>query len=159
VKRFELNQEIDSIKILFSKSSLFNEDPESLVNWSKFICIIISGFVENTIKVIFNDYVNGTSHGGTNKFAASKISKINNPKFEAVCQLVGSFNPQWREELMLHDLSRDNKLSNSLNAVMIQRHQIAHGKYKSSDITRMRLTDYFSNVVLLLEYLEDKFYL
>ena len=75
---------------------------------------------------------------------------IQNPKAQRFVETAKAFNPQWGEDL--ESFLNDSGRKDAIDAVISNRHQIAHGRY--SGITLVRVKDYLENCVQVIEFIE-----
>src|SRR4051812_14143455 len=88
-------QRIDS---LFQKAKSMNEDPELLAHWSRYLCVLVSGFVEASIRHIFSEYSNKKSSQNIANFVSNRLRDFINPKMEKILDLIGEFNQESRKK-------------------------------------------------------------
>jgi hypothetical protein len=110
--------------LLFENIKNFKGDEEISSLLSKHLCILVSGYLENSIRDIIYDYAKTKSHQNIANFVSVKLKRIGNPKIEAILQLVGSFNSDWRDTV---EKQLDDELKEAVNSIVRNRNQIAHG--------------------------------
>lgn len=128
------------------------EDEELQSHWARYLCVLVSGFVENSMKILINSYVNKMSHPTISNFVGSSIRGFANLNDEKIKQIIGSFNREWREELS-DNLSEEYK--EAIDAVVSNRNNIVHGK--NVDITYHRLKPYYLKIWQLISIIHDKY--
>lgn len=128
----------------------FSGDPytESLLAY--YLCISISGFLENCVREVFLDYSSTRTKGHTKTYVASKLQKFPNPTFENICGLAKEFNDQWNTDFKAQI---SPQIRDSLRTVNINRNNIVHGG--SSTITLRQLTTHYNDIVQLVDNLEQ----
>jgi len=125
------NQKIVSHKqkldALFAKTKDLNSDAELIAHWSRYLCVLVSGFV-------------------------AKLKIFTNAKTNKILDLVAEFGNDFREELakVLTD-----ELKDSVDSVVSNRHLIAHGQDVGIGIATIK--KYYSSVVTAVEELEKQF--
>jgi hypothetical protein len=46
---------------LFDKVEALDNDPELIAHWSRYLCVLVSGFIEASLRTILTDYVSARS--------------------------------------------------------------------------------------------------
>jgi hypothetical protein len=134
-------------------------DPRSLANTeiggdlSRYLCVRVSGFLEQAVAVILREYCSRGSWGGAQRFAHSWLDKSPNLSADALVKLVSRFDSSWASELQ-EFLNIDERAS-SLNALMGIRNDIAHGK--NQGVSRERVWEYYELADRVVEWMLDKF--
>lgn len=150
----ELIKQRKRIVDLVSRASrLFEPDDEILSEIAKYGCVLCSGFLENSISLIFSEFVKSNIHNQpiinyTNKC----LSKIQNPKKGIFIELVKTFNFEWSNEL--EEFINQEERGASINYIITERHRIVHGE--NSNITVSSLLEHFSKAIEVVEFIENK---
>ena len=120
-------------------------------HWARYVCILSAGYVENSVRFIYGQYVSKNSYNrAVIRYAKKQLDGVQNPRPEKLVQIAASFDDKWGRDLETH-LSQDNR-SDALNAIMSNRHLIAHGR--SSNITVGQISLYLRKVVEVVEFME-----
>ena len=85
-------------------------------------------------------------------YVESTLSKVQNPKARKFLQIAGGFNKTWEDSLGVFLASEGRK--EAIDAIMANRHLIAHGK--DSGITLARIKEYLSKSVQVIEFIEEQ---
>jgi len=152
MKIAELSRQAQLINDLFLKARTLNHDVELLSHWAKYVCILISGFLENAIHLIYAEYIKNGSNENVRRFAIRQIERIQNPRANRFIEVTGFFNEDWG--IKLQQYLDDDGRKEAINTVIDNRHLIAHGK--SSNISLAPLSDYFKKIIKVCEYLENQ---
>lgn len=124
---------------------------EMQAHWARYLCVLTSGFVENVVRVVFGEYVRRRSYSQpVVRYTTKQLDGIQNPRSDRLVQVAAAFDPNWGRELEAF-LSQSYR-SDAINAIMANRHLIAHGK--SSNITLGQVTLYLGKIVEVAEFLE-----
>ena len=151
MKNQEVARQIQRLQSLISKvREASNDDFALQAHWARYLCILVSGFVENGLKEIYSEFINSKAAKPIADYAISYLSRLQNPKAEKVMELVGSFRQEWRTELETFLTSDGRK--DAIDSIMNNRNQIAHGS--DVGITIVRVSNYFNKIVSVLEFLE-----
>lgn len=149
----EITRQVQRLDTLFNKvAEATNNDFDLQSHWARYLCIMVAGLVENGLKEIFTKYIENKSAKPIVKYSLAQLSKLNNPKAEKVCELVGSFKSEWRHdlEIYLNELGR----SDAIDSIMNNRNQLSHGKDVGVSIVSVK--GYFKKIVDVLEFIELK---
>jgi hypothetical protein len=101
------------------------EDDEVKANLSKYLCVLTSGFIEESIKIIIRDYVVNRTTNQINNHINSIAKKQTNFDVEKIGTYLNSFDPKWKNDL---DKNLSNEEKDAINSILANRNQIAHGK-------------------------------
>lgn len=138
------------IETVFARASKLDSDPELLADQAKYLCVLVSGYIEKALSEIVIEHARRNSSPSVQRFVENNTKNFTNANSEKVLQLLGSFNPDWRHELesILVDENKD-----SFDSVISLRHQIAHGS--SVGLTYVRIKKYFDAIIYVIEYIQN----
>lgn len=140
-----ISAEIESyrklLKHLFGKVKLLSEDPELQSHWARYLCILVSGYIEVSVRAIYADYARTKAVPNIANFIENHLKGFQNPNMDKILELSRRFNPEWSEFLQA---ATEGELKDSVDSVVAVRNQIAHGK--SVGITYARISRYYSDV-------------
>ena len=141
------------LKATFSRiESLSIEDLETRSDFARYLCVLVSGFVETAVSELAIEYCKMCSSPAVSNYVQSQLTHLQNVKAERLLQLVGSFNPQWRTELEVYI---DGSRKDALDSVVDLRNKIAHGE--SVSVTYIRIKEYYKNIDEIIDFLEVRF--
>ena len=129
------------IERMFKQAKLLDSNPEFLAHWARYLCVLVSGYLEISIRTIYQQYARTNSNPKVAQFVEKRLKGFQNPKMEKIVQLAYSFSPEWG--LSLENSVKD-KTSDAINSVVANRNQIAHGVQVG--ITIGNLQDYYLEV-------------
>jgi hypothetical protein len=124
-------------------------DPELKSHWCRYLCVLVCGFLENSVEICLYEYARRRCDELTTNFVSAKLQGFQNPRMGPILELLGSFNPEWKNSL---EKATEGQLSDSVNSIVGNRNKIAHGE--SVSLSLNSLTDYYKNalkVVVLLQ--------
>lgn len=143
-----IHQQRQRLDNLFDAARGFTDD-ELRSHWSKYLCVLVSGFLENSVEMCFGEYTRRRSEPPVANYVTSQLQGFQNPKMEKILQLVECFNPEWKTQL---EAATQGKLSDSVNSIVGNRHRIAHGQSVALSMGSLRAYyDDAKAVVALLE--------
>ncbi|WCL51471.1 HEPN domain-containing protein [Leptospira sp. GIMC2001] len=116
-------------------------DEEILSHWSRYICILVSGYIEESIKNIVYEYVENKSSPILSNYINNSISKVTNLNCEKIEKILNGFNKVWAEDFK-EKVKEEKKTA--IDSIVATRNQIAHGKNVS--ITFPRVKTYYEDV-------------
>ena len=99
-------QRIDN---LFKKVALF-EELEIKSEWSKYLCILVSGFIEESLRVLLEKYCENKASANIQKFVGKKIDDITNCKTEKIKRILLEFSSDWANEFT-------NKINDQIKSI------------------------------------------
>lgn len=149
----ELTRQLQKLRALAKKagdSSL--EDLELLAHWARYLCVLVAGFVENSLEGVLSEFVTASSSRTVARFANSRLANIQNPKAQRFIDVVGAFDSSWREEL--ETFLAENGRKDAIDSIMSNRHLIAHGG--NSGITLARVNQYLDKCVEVIDFIEGQ---
>jgi hypothetical protein len=140
---------------LFKKGAFFTE-PEIQSEWSKYLCILVSGFIEESLRVLLEKYCENKASPNIQKFITKQIGNITNCKTDRIRQILGEFSLNWESKFtnkIREESKIDGEIKNAIDSVIINRHKIAHGK--SIGMSYSNISDYYNHVEKAVEILEE----
>ncbi len=146
-----LLQEKNSIDILLYRIKYFTGNPYDKALLTYYLCIRISGFIENCVRIIFSNYSQPPrSKDSVETFIMNKLKILPNLHFGKILGLISCFNNQWAKRLK-SQISK-NEIA-SLESIILNRNNLAHGG--TSPLTLTDLEQYYLDVLSLLTKLES----
>lgn len=133
-------------------STLPYDDLEIRSDFARYLCILVSGFIENAVKILATEYCRARSQPPVGNYAGSQLGRLRNLNSERLGQVLGSFERAWRDEFV-NFLEGPRK--DALDSVLSLRNQIAHGE--SVGLTYVRMQEYYSRVKEIVSFLDNRF--
>jgi hypothetical protein len=151
MRHLELVRQSRRISELFAKTSVAStEDLELQAHWAKYLCILISGLLENSVELLYSEYTRQTSDPAVHRFVTKQLERVLNPNDEALLKVAGSFRKDWRDELEAF-MEVDGR-KEAINGIINTRNQVAHGR--DSGISLVNLKDYYRRVISVVDFIE-----
>lgn len=132
-------------------TALPDESLELRADFAAYLCVRISGFVEDSVHHLYAELARAKSIPVVANFASSQLGRVQNLNAERLCKLVGRFDPGWREELEGY---LDGPRKDALDGLVANRNRIAHGEWVGVTVTRM--SDDFDRAVEVVDFLEGQ---
>lgn len=145
---FRIQAQITSIDSLFTIADKI-QDEEIQGHFSKYLCIKTSGLLENYFKSQIGDYVDSSSPKPTASFVKSKFKTFTNINYDKIYKLFETFSNEWSTTF---ESQMTDDLKSSLNAVISNRNNIAHGNNDSITFRNMKL--HYQNLKKILTILD-----
>jgi hypothetical protein len=127
-------------------------DLELQSHWAKYLCVLVAGYTESALHLLYASYVDKCTPVPVAKFATQKIKELQNPRPNRFVEVARAFKEDWGAKLE-EFIALDGR-HEAINAIMTARHLIAHGK--SSDISVHRVSEYFDKSVKVAEFIESQ---
>jgi hypothetical protein len=151
MNNFNLYRKLQTLQNLYDKvKDISDNDIEMTSHWAKYLCVLSAGFLESSLTEIYIDYSIKCSNSKVANFARSSLSRIHNPNTETFFQITNSFCETWGVQLT--NYLDDNGRKEAINAIMKNRHKIAHGE--KSDIGYHQLKSYFNKAIEVVDFIE-----
>ncbi len=146
-----LKNQLDELYIRADPRSI--SDPEIAGDLARYLCIRVSGYLEQATAIILRNYCEKNSYGDVQKFAMSWLDRTPNLSSDAMLNLVGKFNRSASDELK--GFLEIEERGSSLNSLIGIRNDIAHGR--NQGLSRTQAWQYFEVAELVIEWLLSKF--
>ena len=143
------------IDALFAKISLIS-NPADQSEWSKYLCILVSGYIEESLRVLLEQYSKNHSSSHIQNFVSKEIKSITNCKTSKIESILSQFSPAWKDyfiDQMSSKSAKSDEIKNSINSIIANRHQIAHGK--NVNLSYSSVSNYYKNVKKAVDILEN----
>lgn len=148
----EISRHKDRIDGLFELGRGPNFDGTVAAHWSRYLCVLISGFLEDSVRTILIDYATRRAQPSCARFIIGRVREFSNAKMNKILDLIGEFDGEARAEL---ERFVERRLKDSVDSIVNNRHQIAHGR--SAGIGLAELRDYYRSVVRVIDEIERRF--
>ncbi len=118
---------------------------------AKYLCVVVSGFLETSIQDIYTDYAQNKSHVNVTNFVSRKLAQFRSPKMGNLLTLTACFSGPWQKDL--EQYCKD-EIEGAVNSLVESRHKIGHGK--DVTITFSRVKAYYASALKLLKHIEEQ---
>lgn len=150
----QLNKQYNQImKLIDDTRESCGDNIELQGHWGKYICVLSAGFLENAISEVYIPLLTSSASPAVSNFAQKSLGKIQNPKASKFIEIATSFKKEWGEELE-NFLNTEDNLKHSIDSIMANRHQIAHGKNTSISVVKVK--GYLMNSVKIIRFIENQ---
>lgn len=149
----ELSRQHQRLRSLIGEAAEFDAAKfELAAHWGRYLCVLVSGFLENAIGEIYSEYARRCANQNVATFVQSAVLKVQNPKSTKFVEVARGFNKAWADDLEAF-LSQDGR-KEAIDAIIANRHAIAHGG--TTGITVGRVSEYLDKCVAVIEFLEGQ---
>ncbi len=153
MKNREINRQLQALNDLLKKTDEATKGSLELQShWAKYVCILSSGLIENSLKEVYSEFVKNASSQPVANYTCSILKKVQNPKATRFVETARMFKVEWANELECH--MEEEGRADAINSIMSNRHLIAHGK--SSGITLTRVKEYLGKAIEVIEFIEEQ---
>ncbi len=135
---------------LFDQVKEFTDNSELQAQWSRYLCILVAGFIEKSLQEILYKYTNDKAAPNVANYVYSRLKRFTNPNMEDILTLLGAFQTTWRSET---ESVAEGKLKTHVDSVMALRNLIAHGE--NTGISYTRIKEYYQSILRLVEHIES----
>jgi hypothetical protein len=146
-----LSIEREKINRIYTLVDDFEGDDEIKSHLVKYLCILSNGHIEESLRIIYSQYVDNKSHKHVTHYVARDLDGFMNPNIEKILNLAGKFSPNWRKEL---DKNITDEMKKSINSIVYIKNSLAHGR--NASISYMNLKKYWENTIKVLDLIEDQ---
>ena len=134
---------------LFAQISAFSGDAELQSQWARYLCVLVSGFLEVSICAIYNQFARQKASPYVANYVESELRYFQNPKMSKIVELTRAFNPQWASEL---ETVAEEEMKTAVDSIVANRNQIAHGE--DVGITYTRIKNYYERAIKVVDLIE-----
>lgn len=130
-------------------------DPQATqlrAEYARYLCVRTSGLIEASVRRIFSQYSITKASPAVGRYAAANVERLQNVSSDKVFQLVGAFDPAWREALEAFVVG---ERKDAIDSIVANRNAISHGN--PTGITFATVRRYYELVVEVLDYLEAEY--
>ncbi|MEM8639476.1 MAG: HEPN domain-containing protein [Cyanobacteria bacterium P01_G01_bin.54] len=126
-------------------------DKENLKNeLSRYICIRISGLIEQTVRGFYEEYAASKSSPNVSRYVSRKMKSFQNPDIKKVIDLARDFSEDWEAEIS--DL--DDEIKDAVTSIVTVRHSVAHGGEQGMTLSKAK--DYYRRVLKFLDVIQQQ---
>lgn len=140
----EIENQENNLQRLFKKAdnlkNLDGFDTEVRAQFTWYLCVRTSGYIEISIKVILHEYAKSYADSYTANYVSSQLKFSRNPKKQQIAELLGKFSPSWKDSF---NQQTKGNIGESLDSIVNNRNAIAHGN--NVNLTFSELERYFND--------------
>lgn len=145
-RAYQFKQKIDNI---FSLTKIIVDD-ETKSALSKYLCILVSGYIELNLKEIILEYATTKSSPTIQNYIEFSIQNMTNLKTSKIIENLKRFNLDWGTQL---EDKINSEQKDAIDAIVANRNNIAHGK--DVGISYSRIGDYYNRTQEVIKIIEE----
>ncbi len=126
------------------------QDDEIKAHMSKYFCIKMSGYLENTIKILVANYSEKSSPQAISAYVQNSLKTTTNLSEDKLINLLKKFNDDWA--VSFTEKINEQQIE-SLNSIISNRNSIAHGQ--QDNISYQIISQYFSDIKQIIGILKE----
>lgn len=131
------------------ESSKNIDDEEIKSHYARYLCVLTSGYLEESVKIIIGNYVSNRTPPAILNYVNSTTSNLTNLKTEKIINFLNTFDSKWKDEFEII-LTEEEK--DSIDSVVANRHQIAHGK--NVGVSYVNIKEWYKNIKNVVEKID-----
>lgn len=148
----EANQHKDRLDDLFKQVSEVS-DINLQGHWARYLCVLVSGFIEVSIRAILTEYAKSRADTSVANYVIRDLHRFRNPNMERILQTLGAFNPAWSDNVRART-EAEYELKAAIDTIIANRNGIAHGE--NVGITYTTIRNHYRNAVSVIEIIEEQ---
>jgi hypothetical protein len=94
-------------------------------HWARYTCVVMSGFLEDSIKIVLSRYAEERSPRTVADYVSAQLYFFQNANTDEIGRLLKKFSAEWNKEFQAF-LSEERKAA--VNSIVGNRHRVAHGQ-------------------------------
>jgi hypothetical protein len=144
----EVDRQRRQLDATFKRASGLGADAELLSDFARYLCVLVSGFLEQAVIELLIEYLRRHSDTRVQQYGEQRLRSLTNLKVQRLIDVLGNFDPDWRRDLetFLVDEYKD-----AVNSIVDLRNSISHGRY--AGVTMSRVQDYYARIVVVVDHL------
>lgn len=151
IKIVQHKQKLDA---LFSQASTIT-DMKMQGEWAKYLCVLASGYLENSLRILILEYISNNSSQKVQRFNDPQISNLTNCKHGKIVKILEQFDVSWSTTYIAEIEAKSkitDEIKDSIDSLVQNRHDIAHGK--SVGIGYVRVKTYYEKAHTAVEIID-----
>ena len=132
--RAEVNRQRQQLDTTFSRASGLGADAELLSDFARYLCVLVSGFVEQATIELLIEYVRTHSDPRILRHVERSARHLTNLKTHRLIDVIGALDPEWRSELEMFIV---DEYKDALDGIVDLRNSVAHGRYVGVTLSRV----------------------
>lgn len=145
---YRVRNKMSSLDALYNTADQIS-DEEIQAHFAKYLCVKSSGLFESYMKSQIGDYADACCSRQSSTFIRNKIKHFTNIDYKKLSSFLSSFSNDW---LIQFDNELTPELKSSLNAIISNRNNIAHGNNDS--ITFLTMKQHYQNLKKIMDILD-----
>ena len=146
--RAEVERLKQQLAATFARATGIEGDLELLSDFARYLCVLISGFLEQAVIELVREYVRFHAQPAVQRHVELRLRRFQNAKADRLIELLGSFNPDWRADLECYLV---DERKDAVDSIVDLRNTISHGRFVG--ITMSRARGYYGRVKNVVDHI------
>ena len=125
-------------------------EAELLSDFARYLCILVSGFLEQAVIELVLEYVRTHSQPSIHRHIDQRLRRFTNAKTQRLLELLGSFDSDWRQDLEKFIV---DEYKDAVDGIVDLRNTISHGRF--AGITFIRVQNYYARIKDVVDHIAD----
>ena len=148
--RAEVARQQRQLDTTFSRAGDLHADVELLSDFARYLCVLVSGYVERTTIELLIEYARTHSDRRIQLHMERSVRQATNLNAQRLIDVVGAFDPVWRSELEKFAV---DEYKDALDGIVGLRNRVAHGLYVG--VTYSQAHEYYIRVKKIIDRVAD----
>lgn len=149
--RAEVERRRRQLDTTFARARGLDAGAELLSDFARYLCILVSGFLEQATIELLLEYVRTHSDPRIQRHVERRVRRLSNLKTQRLIDAVGSFDPEWRNDLETFIV---DEYKDALDGIVDLRNTVAHGR-DASGVTLSRVDGYYARIKTIIDRVAD----
>ena len=144
--RAEVDRQRQHLDTTFSRARGLIADAELLSDFARYLCVLVSGFVEQATIELLLEYIRTHSDPRLQRYMERRVRHLTNLKTQRLIDEIGALDPEWRSilEAFIVDEYKD-----ALDGIVDLRNSVSHGRHVG--VTLSRVSEYYARVTTIID--------
>ena len=138
------------LDITFSRARGLAAAPELHSDFARYLCIRVSGFVEQATIALLIEFVRVRSDPKVVRHVEGNVRRLSNLNAQRLIDVVGALDREWRRELEAFIVG---EYKDALDAIVSLRNAVAHGR--DVNVSWSHVNDHYTRVKRIIDRVAD----
>ena len=139
--RAEADDRSARLGAVLERAAGFDNEPEIQADYTRYLCVLIAGFLERSVEEVFQRYADEKSDPRISRYISSTMRRGRNLRATDILSLTREFDDDWHREL---DAALIAEQRQAIGSIYTNRNAIAHGE--DVDLTFRQVRAYYGHV-------------
>ena len=144
------HQAIESL--IESTSEATQRNIELQGHWAKYLCVLVYGLLENSIKEIYGDFARNSSSPQIARYVTDRLNSIRSANAQRFIQTASVLSEEWGRSLTEYLDADGGQRRNAIDSIANRRNRIAHGQNATISVAQVR--NYLEKGVEVIDFIE-----
>ena len=149
--RAEVERRRRQLDTTFARARGLDADAELLSDFARYLCVLVSGFVEQATIELLLEYVRNRSERSIQSYVERRVRRLSNLNTPKLISVLCSFDPEWRSKLEGFIV---NEYKDALDGIVDLRNTVAHGGY-AGGVTLSNVDGYYTRIKKIINRIAD----